>query len=923
LVFTACHLLEQCVTPEEGVSAAARFASLEFWRCSPDGKEQNLHANIILASGEIDICVLSTNMALVGLKELELGSLPNDCGLSLDWSAFGFPDLDPLGFTASGTVVEPCGTYHGAPAMQLLISQGSDADWEGFSGSAIVVKGKAVGVLRARTKQVKTVWAAPISALASIIFEDESLREALRKITPIVVEHPLSTREIAPVDLRDSELTLALRTIDARPLPVECLWITGEPGAGKTCFAFRIAKSLAPGKSVFYLPRGTESSAESLAQLIQRELPEPWFRMLNENGITSLSRLASDDLLAFSVRALERSGQTVIIEAGETFLEGRDATLVELVRGLSRGNNRPRVIVTSYTCPTPLGSTHEEVPLGGLTFQDAATLIRSYCDATENECRVVYERFEGHALSIASWAVGRARLGVGSGDAELPLAAATRFQERFATLTEPERDLFCALCDYPELAIPGLLPPKDLRGLLHAGLLNRYPAVSPSGTAFYVHRLVREACYNLQPVQRRTSAGLTLLTRAIQHGIESTHLRLINAMFAADRDSEAIELVFTKGRGLLEAVGFKNLRSTLQITRVRCQAGTKEAMWARYLDGLSLLFDGQYQTARQRFERLVSEAGQIDRRCADAIKAEVLECDRRLGELSRAVSRFRELYERWSTEETGDAFSTYFVGVTGFLLAHSLRALGQHRVAYTLYDQAEQCFEKFGRESDRVEAMHCVYAKSVCILPDAIDRDGGRRYSELAAQTDSFFLRGLLHLAQARQLALREEYSDGLRELLLAKKAFSATTSVVYYQRACCAEALLRSATRDFEGALAAVHPISPERAATAAVGIVIRVVTAASARDSEGAMAILQERIPELLQRGNLATVFSLLKLLEMSGNLKISARTFQVPVLELSEPGQWEIRLRSFSSLTELGKGLGDLLSLTRTFGACITIE
>jgi hypothetical protein len=708
-------------------------------------------------------------------------------------------------------------------------------------------------------------------------------------------------------------------------LPADCVWITGQPGVGKTCFAFRIAKRLAQGKSVFYLPRGTENSPEAFVQLVQRELPEEWFRILNAYGITSLGSLSPAVLLAHSVRAVERSGQIVIVEAGEAFLEqGRDTVLAGLIAGLSRFGNRPRVVVTSYTCPNPLDATQAEVPLSGLTLEDTERLIRSYCDATDAECRRVHDRFDSHALSVSSWAAARAHSGMDSAEAELPSATALLYQRQWATLGESARGLFCALCDYPELAIPGLLPPQDLGALLQMGLLNRYPAVRSSGTAFYIHRLVREACYKLHPAQKRTDAGLTLLKTAILHGAEATHLRLIKAMFVANRDSEAIDLLFTKGRGLLEAVGFKNIRGALQTMRVRCQAGTKAAFWAKYLDGLSLLFDGQYETARRHFESLVSEAGTLHPRCAEAMRAEVLECDRRLGEITRVVSQFADLYQCWPAGDTGEEFSTYFAGVTGFLLGHSLKTFGQHRIAYSAYDRAEQCFEKFGTEADRVEALHCVYAKSVCMLPEAIERDDGDRYADLAAQTKSYFLRGLLYLAQARHLALRHEYPHSLRELLLAKSAFSSTTSVVYYQRACCAEAMLRSAAGDFTGAVAAISSLSPERAATPAIGAVISVARAASLGEPEKALTIIAERVPQLLQRGNLATVFSLLRFQELwSGPLPKQKGAFEVPVFESTAGGKWEVRLRAFSSLGELAQGLRELLGLPVTFGAYITIE
>jgi tetratricopeptide (TPR) repeat protein len=435
---------------------------------------------------------------------------------------------------------------------------------------------------------------------------------------------------------------------------------------------------------------------------------------------------------------------------------------------------------------------------------------------------------------------------------------------------------------------------------------------------------VREACYTLNSVDRRIDSGLSLLRAAIQHGAEENCLRLIKALFAANRDSMATELLFARGRGLIEAVGFKNVRTALQVMRLRSRAGTRAAYWAKYLDGLSLLFDGQYQSARRHFEALVPEAAAIDPRCANAMRAEVLECDRRLGEITSVVCRFGQLYESWAAEEPGEYFETHFTGVTGFLLGHSLKAFGQHKIAFAAYDRAEQLFERFGTEADRVEALHCVYAKSVCMLPEAVDRDDGRRYAELAAQTESYFLRGLLHLAQARHLALRHEYEESLREILLAKSAFTSTTSVVYYQRACCAEAMLRSASGDFKGAVASVALIPPERAATAAVGTVVRVANAVNLKDPEEALKIVAERAPQLLQRGNLATVLSLLRVLEMmAGPLPNDGGTFGVPVLESSLGGKWEVNIRIFLSLRGLASGLKELLSLPAEVGAYVTIE
>lgn len=114
-----------------------------------------------------DVAVLTLDVPLLTAEQLELAQQAPE--RDARWFAPSYASLaNGRAITLSGNVVEgnisPSSSF-----IQLLIDQHTDVDWEGASGSPILVGGKVVGLLSHGSEGAHTVWATPVAAIISLI----------------------------------------------------------------------------------------------------------------------------------------------------------------------------------------------------------------------------------------------------------------------------------------------------------------------------------------------------------------------------------------------------------------------------------------------------------------------------------------------------------------------------------------------------------------------------------------------------------------------------------------------------------------------------------------------------------------------------------------------------------------------------------
>jgi len=741
----------------------------------------------------------------------------------------------------------------------------------------------------------------------------ESINKGIEELIGIqrqgisVQSHIIDSRRIAATPItalrfeliertRQNEIEEVKKRLKTSLISVNCLWVTGQPGSGKTIFAFLIARSIS-NDGCIYIPEGVESDVIKFTEHIKQSISDEYFQILMNSGIQAPNDLPHHRLIDIAIMAINQSDKLVIVESACE--PNKDSIFPKLLESVqySRGL---KLILTTYSISSKLPANHIVYELPKLSFEDASKIMLHYRPDIDNqECQLIYSRFDGHALSIDSWAKSEESTMSG-----LPAETVARFQERWRHLPEEARRLFSALCNEPDLAIPYLLEERNIDTLLDSGLLSRYPCVQQNGVGFYVHQIARSACRDLLPPDTQLQATIELLDYIVREdqGVTWVGPRLIDYLLKAHQVDQAGSLLLVYGRDWLESSGLRTSQEFLMDIRLKFNWESRESFFCRYLQCLAYLFSGKYRKALAHFGLLRDDAGKVSPSCSLAMGFEIVECLRRLGELSCALAHFSKIYGILEKQNFGDDnFDTYFGGMSFFLTGHLFRHFGRFRDAYRAYNLSEKCFLRNITPNNRIEALHCAYSKSQCFFIPEPEINNNISYKRLIEDTKSHFLQGLFHLTQARFYAIRSEYDGAYSEIKKAKQAFRNFGSVVYYQRSCCFEALLGEAMSDYERTRRSLTEIPEGKEASTKISILTKTMRLLNASSNE-LLNSLSESAIKLLQNGNTLSLFSLLCLLKIR-KLDYSSinGSFQVAKMNETAENQWCIHRDVYESLIE----------------------
>jgi AAA ATPase domain/Trypsin-like peptidase domain len=124
-------------------------------------------------------------------------------GIGTSWRARGFRRaLEGKGFVLTGKVIEVAEDVLAESTLQLMVDQGSDASWEGMSGSAVCVGGRVAGVLTQEVPRAETLYAASITPVLWLLALYDAAQELEREVLALS-EHPETQHHLRemPVEL--------------------------------------------------------------------------------------------------------------------------------------------------------------------------------------------------------------------------------------------------------------------------------------------------------------------------------------------------------------------------------------------------------------------------------------------------------------------------------------------------------------------------------------------------------------------------------------------------------------------------------------------------------------------------------------------------------------------------------------------------
>lgn len=709
-------------------------------------------------------------------------------------------------------------------------------------------------------------------------------------------------------NIRNSEIADLCSQIRNSPMPDNSIRIFGPPGLGKTWFAFHLVDELARGSRVLYIPRGVESDIGCITEMLQNKLATKWRKVLEESGHSTPDDLEENEFYEKAAEAFCANGTPIIIEAGEIFKPNDNSFVNLLVNKAKNTNNGSMVILTAYASMSDEQKFDIQHELKPLSFRDSILLIKHFSDTTIDICKTVHERFKGHTLSIASWAKNHSICDLDESGIGIALPEDTRilFQNIWKRLSPNARKLWSGIMDEPTLAYDEVIRSPELEELINTGMLNYYPHDQVSKTQVYVHLLAEESCKELLPKADREVARLELLQKAVDEGNCDAELKLVSLLVSKDK-KEAAKILLESGREWLEVAGLRNARKVLSNISMHFDAGSNAYAYCKYLEAISLLFSGHYDDALLQFQSILKWADDVSEEFALAIKAETMECFRRIGEVDKMLQYFTDIYSRCiSFNDLSGVMANHFVGVVNFLCGHLLRTFGLHRYAYEAYDRAERSFATSYTRNNLAERAHCLYAKSKCLYGSYQATNGGLGFGDIVIGRRSSFLYGLACLVQCKNHVLAEQYDAALTKAAAAKDAFEQFASIAYYQRACCFEAIvniLAGNKRVAENSISEIR--NPITFGITVVSTVIRNLCQGNVIDESD----LSEKCTTLLSAGHYGTVFTLLKLLETQLLMPVPGRgEFVVSTLR-NNNGKWLIEKQSYSLLSELTVGLSTL--------------
>lgn len=151
----------------------------------------------VIADSGADVALLKAS-ATVFASPLQLARPSEIEGLT--WRTVGFPLINDDEYALDGTVTHVGESWWTPRALQLLVNQGTSVQWDGISGSPVIINGHVVGVITEYTRDSSTLWASSVGAVRRLIL-------AMQSNWPAETAGVLATKSIAVVSTEPRQRT--------------------------------------------------------------------------------------------------------------------------------------------------------------------------------------------------------------------------------------------------------------------------------------------------------------------------------------------------------------------------------------------------------------------------------------------------------------------------------------------------------------------------------------------------------------------------------------------------------------------------------------------------------------------------------------------------------------------------------------------
>lgn len=683
-----------------------------------------------------------------------------------------------------------------------------------------------------------------------------------------------------------------------------CLWITGQPGIGKTYFAFQIMQTLYNDRRYVYIPDGAESDETKFIETIKESLPDEFFEALMKNSF--------DPLMA-AIMAFKDSNVVMIVESANDpeLINERQNIIGTLIDSVDRERNI-RLIFTAYSAEKKKRNNHLSFNLLELSLSDTKKIVESYHkNVTKQICEQIYNRYEGHTLSIFSWAKTLTNDVDNFSIGDIPLETVELYKKIWERTPSEGKKIFILLCHEPDLAIISLHDKQDIDILLKNGLLSCYPNTKTNGVLYYIHQIPRKVCLEDTPYAAILTALICKLSNINYEDASLSHnpinLRLTKYLLKNGELNKASNIILQKGRDWLESCGLRTTHDFIINAKLKYKSETTEATFCHYLEGLSYLFNGEYLKAKVHYESKLNTVYDLDSLKAEYLVNvfEIIECLRRSREFPKAIQLFSENYKLLRNYKlNNDLLESYYIGVSYFIAGNLFRHFSNYSNAYISYSKAEQCFQKSLSSNDRIELLHCLYAKSQCFLNSDQSKYDLVSFDSLIEDTNSLFVKGLFCLTKARYKVLNNELETADDDIVNAQECFKKFGSIIYYQRSCCLEALLYMLKGEIEAALKAIHKTSLKHKSSPKVIILENTIYRMLNKDLTD--HFIEDSVRKLLDYGDSISALSLSALCNAHGTTLNNVKTDKLKQLYLfsDQNDNWSLKEKQYDSLYQFSE-------------------
>lgn len=621
------------------------------------------------------------------------------------------------------------------------------------------------------------------------------LHIAQQESYPPEIDHQTTIRKTEYSSLRD-QLLLS-------PGSFRSILIYGTPpGIGKTTFAFGLSHVLFGGKQPCYIDRGVEDSLTSIASNVQSSVSDVWMDVLRRHARGRFSTLVEDTQFRIVAEVLLEANLWLLVEAGETLFK-RGSAIGRLLDLLTAAQSGIHIVATSRQAPQSASSPpHLQFLLHEFSTQDTSSYVSMFGITDESIVAQIHDRFKGHALSISSFAnmvqgtpLFEDPSSLSSYIETVPTATNSLFFSCWKMLTDVEKITLLGISDDHQLGLDSIVLSEEVKGLVQSGLLSRYPTSVAGGVAYYVHSLVREFLETITTAEERQRGVFVTRTAVYRAGHYKLGPDLLGAALHANEDELAGSLLIKDGRAWIEVAGIE--KSLVAFEHYRSLSGIYSPN-ATFLLGLCDLFMGRYAIAQSRFED-VRDNQESQSLLSVAALAEIMECERRKGNLQTALDLRNELHTTGidSSQDT----QSYLSALPAFLEGHLLRTLGDYKLSSQSYRNAETILKERTDLASVLEGHHCMYSRLFCSC--AARSVDFQVITELLSDVHppGSFLNGLFSYLSASSLGSRGDMTNALKQLDISRKHFIEFCSTAYIARSACLAGLIHILVGDLTNA--------------------------------------------------------------------------------------------------------------------------